>query len=245
MQHTIDLTKFLPVGSKALIGAHIVPFPGSTNHRFVGYDQLDPTVIRQQMDFMQDIGLGFVTIDWYGTTTRSQMVLLNFIAEAERRGNFKVAVMADRDSDPQNLSKVFASPAYLNKLLLTFPDPWTGPVVSGMTILNHGKGFLWMEMPKGTDTCISILKRQYVATKVTMGAVFSGFDDSLLTDRTKSVWGGTARRIDDPQGSNWIESWRALPVDVPYVQLVTWNDYEEGTGFEGKLAPVCGIRVAK
>lgn len=243
MRHVIDLTNFLPAGSKAVIGTHIVPFPGDPVHRNVGYDQTDSKVIRQQMDLMQDIGISFVTIDWYGTTTRSQKVVFGFIAEAERRGGFKVAVMADKGSDPQNLASVYTSSAYLDKLLLTFPAPWNGPTATGMKILNHGTGFLWMEIPKPLDTCISILKRQYLTNKITMGAVFSGFDDASLSDCTKSVWGGPSRKINDPQGANWIDSWRALPIDVPYVQLVTWNDYEEGTAFEGKLAPLCGLRV--
>src|SRR5882724_1395481 len=247
MTHSLDLTKFLSPGSQCRIGAHVVPFPGDPRHRAIGYDQASPAVIRRQADLMQDCGISFITLDWYGTKTRSQLVLTGWMAEAERRGQFSVAVMADKDSDPTSplMTPIYASPAYLDHLLLTFPGNWNQPLPPTLRHLSHGSGFLWMELPPAgsLDTPLSILKRQYSRGQTVMGAIFSGFNDSDPKNPASSVWGGPARHWDDYLGETWLECWRVIPAGLKYVQLVTWNDYEEGTALEGTLAMLSGTRI--
>jgi hypothetical protein len=72
--------------------------------------------------------------------------------------------------------------------------------------------------------------------KITCLSWWKGFDDhnrKLGGDPTQSVWGGTARFADERNGQLFLETVAVSQTfDAEFIQIVTWNDYEEGTAFE-------------
>jgi hypothetical protein len=65
----------------------------------------------------------------------------------------------------------------------------------------------------------------------TMGAAYKGFNDQLAS------W-GSGRFMDQQCGQTWLKTFSQVNSvyssgqQLPYLQLVTWNDYEEGTEIE-------------
>ena len=68
----------------------------------------------------------------------------------------------------------------------------------------------------------------------TMGATYKGFNDAL------AGW-GSGRAIDQQCGQTWLQTFSQINSrynsgrQLPYLQLVTWNDYEEGTELESGI----------
>ena len=64
-----------------------------------------------------------------------------------------------------------------------------------------------------------------------MGAAYKGFNDTLAS------W-GSDRIMQQQCGQTWLETFTnansiySSQTQLPYFQLVTWNDYEEGTAIE-------------
>ncbi|WP_193100700.1 hypothetical protein [Burkholderia sp. Z1] len=72
---------------------------------------------------------------------------------------------------------------------------------------------------------------------ITVGGVWSGFDDK------KASWGAAAPRFLAPAcGRTWLDTFRSINErysarqQLPFVQLITWNDYEEGSALETGIA---------
>ncbi|HWH56963.1 MAG TPA: PKD domain-containing protein [Terriglobales bacterium] len=67
--------------------------------------------------------------------------------------------------------------------------------------------------------------------ELSLGAGFKGFDDSI------ALWSG-GRYLDQQCGQTWLrsiaEAWKYYSAESQMygIQMVTWNDYEEGTEFE-------------
>ncbi|HZQ95279.1 MAG TPA: endo-1,3-alpha-glucanase family glycosylhydrolase [Candidatus Sulfotelmatobacter sp.] len=65
----------------------------------------------------------------------------------------------------------------------------------------------------------------------TVGAAYKGFNDAL------AAW-GSGRAMDQQCGRTWLQTFDQINSfyssgrQLPYLQLVTWNDYEEGTEIE-------------
>jgi len=68
----------------------------------------------------------------------------------------------------------------------------------------------------------------------TMGATYKGFNDTLAS------WGSN-RIMDQQCGQTWLQTFSQINSQysaqnqLPYLQLVTWNDYEEGTEIESGI----------
>jgi hypothetical protein len=68
----------------------------------------------------------------------------------------------------------------------------------------------------------------------TMGAAYKGFNDSLAS------W-GSGRVMNQQCGQTWLQTFSQVNslynngTQLPYLQLVTWNDYEEGTEIESGI----------
>jgi len=68
----------------------------------------------------------------------------------------------------------------------------------------------------------------------TVGATYKGFNDAL------AGW-GSGRAIDQQCGQTWLQTFSQINStynsgrQLPYLQLVTWNDYEEGTELESGI----------
>jgi hypothetical protein len=81
------------------------------------------------------------------------------------------------------------------------------------------------------------------AQKETMGAVYKGFNDSL------AGW-GSGRVMGQQCGRTWLQTFSQVNRlynsgrQLPYLQLVTWNDYEEGTEIESGIDSCFSLRAS-
>ncbi len=106
---------------------------------------------------------------------------------------------------------------------------------SGFTHVQSGGSFSWV-MPTDSNYGLDYLGSFYSTgmnypTEWTAGATYKGFNDTLAS------W--SANRIMDQQcGQTWLQTFQKLnsmynsTIQIPAVQLVTWDDYEEGTEIE-------------
>lgn len=96
-------------------------------------------------------------------------------------------------------------------------------------------GFAW-ETPAGAVGALDHLSHYYVSAlhhsdAFSLGAAYKGFDDSI------ALW-GSHRYVGQECGQTWLQSLAAAgqyysaDQQLDAVQLVTWNDYEEGSEIE-------------
>lgn len=114
---------------------------------------------------------------------------------------------------------------------------------SGFDITSSAGSFLWINPPAPSapmTSTASMAEPNYFYThaqtepgRVAFGAAFSGFNNSLAS------WnGGTPQSIPQTCGATWLSTFSTLnnyysaSNQLPFVQLVTWDDYEEGTALE-------------
>jgi len=119
---------------------------------------------------------------------------------------------------------------------------WVHTHRNGFNIENSAGAFLWIDPPPNpirlaaADT--SQLENFYryarsKPAKIAVGGVSKGFDDSL------AEWAKTKPRyLPQSCGATWLKSFEVLNKyfntdrQLPFLQLITWNDYEEGTALE-------------
>lgn len=98
--------------------------------------------------------------------------------------------------------------------------------------------YSWV-MPMAGDYGLEYLSSFYGAglassNKETMGATYKGFNDTLAS------W-SSGRIMDQQCGQTWLQTFSQVNAlynggqQLPYLQLVTWNDYEEGTEIESGI----------
>jgi hypothetical protein len=98
--------------------------------------------------------------------------------------------------------------------------------------------YSWV-MPWASDYGMGYLSSFYgtglgFADEETMGAAYKGFSDKLAS------W-GSGRFMDQQCGKTWLQTFSQVNAlytngkQLPYLQLVTWNDYEEGTEIESGI----------
>jgi len=114
---------------------------------------------------------------------------------------------------------------------------------SGFDIPSSAGSFLWIDPPPASSpksSTASMSQPNYFYTraqtepsKVAFGAAFSGFNNSLAS------WnGGTPQTIPQACGATWLSTFSTVNTyysaskQLPFLQLVTWDDYEEGTALE-------------
>jgi hypothetical protein len=155
--------------------------------------------------------------------------------------------------------KYFSSPAYMTQqgqpvvtnfdIDLSYPGiDWnavnsalsTHPVFlfqnnDGFSHVLSGGSYSWV-MPTTTDYGVSYLSSFYttgilVPTEATVGATYKGFNDTLASWSKNRIMGQQC-------GQTWLKTFSEINSlynsgkQLPYVQLVTWNDYEEGSEIE-------------
>jgi hypothetical protein len=109
---------------------------------------------------------------------------------------------------------------------------------SGFTHTLSGGSFSWV-MPTTTDYGMSYLSSFYntgltVPAEQTMGATYKGFNDTL------APWGSN-RIMGQQCGQTWLQTFSEINnlynsgTQLTDLQLVTWNDYEEGSEIESGI----------
>jgi hypothetical protein len=77
----------------------------------------------------------------------------------------------------------------------------------------------------------------------TVGSAYKGFNDSM------AGW-GSGRMMDQHCGQTWLQTFSQVNQvysagrQLPYLQLVTWNDYEEGTEIESGIDSCFGLKAS-
>jgi Glycosyl hydrolase family 71 len=106
---------------------------------------------------------------------------------------------------------------------------------AGFTHVLSGGSYAWVE-PNSTDYGMSYLNKFYTAglaapTEYTISGAYKGFNDTLASWSLDRIMGQQC-------GQTWLQTFAKINslynsgLQVPAVQLVTWNDYEEGTEIE-------------
>jgi hypothetical protein len=108
----------------------------------------------------------------------------------------------------------------------------------GFTHTLSDGSYSWV-MPQIGDFGLGYLQNFYstgmaFSNLETMGATYKGFNDSL------AGWGSN-RIMDQQCGQTWLQTFSQINSlynagkQLPYLQLVTWNDHEEGTEIESGI----------
>ncbi|HEV3510898.1 MAG TPA: endo-1,3-alpha-glucanase family glycosylhydrolase [Candidatus Sulfotelmatobacter sp.] len=108
----------------------------------------------------------------------------------------------------------------------------------GFTHAMSDGSYSWV-MPQFPNYGINYLQNFYdtglaFAQKETVGAAYKGFNDAL------APW-GSGRSMNQQCGQTWLQTFSQVNQlynsghQLPYLQLVTWNDYEEGTELESGI----------
>src|ERR1700680_4327722 len=109
---------------------------------------------------------------------------------------------------------------------------------SGFSHVLSGGSYSWV-MPTTTDYGASYLSSFYgtgmsFSSEQTVGATYKGFNDTLASWGSKRIMGQQC-------GQTWVKTFSELNglysagKQLPDLQLVTWNDYEEGTEIESGI----------
>ena len=117
---------------------------------------------------------------------------------------------------------------------------------SGFSHAVSGGSYSWV-MPTTSDYGVSYLSSFYGAGissgEQVVGAAYKGFNDSL------AAWG--AHRVMGQQcGQTWLKTFSEInglynsTKSLPALQLVTWNDYEEGTEIESGIDNCFSVSAA-
>ena len=110
---------------------------------------------------------------------------------------------------------------------------------SGFSHVLSDGSYSWV-MPTTTDYGMSYLSSFYdtgmpLTNEQTVGASYKGFNDSL------AAW-GSGRAMGQQCGQTWLQTFSEVNSlyssgkQLPALQLVTWNDYEEGTEIESGIS---------
>jgi hypothetical protein len=108
----------------------------------------------------------------------------------------------------------------------------------GFTHTLSDGSYSWV-MPQIGDYGLGYLQNFYdtgmaFSNLETMGATYKGFNDTLAS------W-GSDRIMDQQCAQTWLQTFQQINSQystqnqLPYLQLVTWNDYEEGTEIESGI----------
>lgn len=153
-------------------------------------------------------------------------------------------------------STYFGSPAYMRRdgrpVLFVFQDDsvvdWiavrAGVRALGDPLLIFGNdfdhpaadgAFAWIDIADPIGALADFYKRARAHPgSLVWGAVFAGFDDRL------AAW-GSRRMVDRKRGQTWLETFATArrhfgpENELPNVQIVTFNDYDEGTETESGI----------
>jgi hypothetical protein len=117
----------------------------------------------------------------------------------------------------------------------------------GFTHAMSDGSYSWV-MPWASDFGLGYLANFYdtglaFGNLETMGATYKGFNDAL------AAW-GSGRFMDQQCGQTWLKTFSEINAlydqarQLPYLQLVTWNDYEEGTEIESGIDPCFSLQAS-
>lgn len=244
--------------------------PGNThaNNTGVAYDSSDPLTIAQQIRAAQAVGINGFIVDWYGPEAVNpfghQALKTLLLVASVLDSNFRIGVCVDKGACEALVAKDLtwqqafdecmsyialnytSSPAFWDEYVLEFGcgakaeaagTPINFAAYSGVLHDNakYGKFFTWV-LPNAASQA-----QRYSDPNCVMGSVCAHFNDASVSNPAVGVWGGAPRLLDSNLTmQNWAKGWSLIPAGMKFVQIVTWNDYEERTAIEGEIALLNG-----
>lgn len=252
--------------------AHWVSWFGAKNHLSPDYRSYSPETIKRQLDCMQALEIDGVVALWGGSTIEvgSHAAVIEMAFQTNARGmlfalcvNNSLVKFRPVQSVPADVEVItqMANPDIQE--LLTLSNYVPGGYVlefgvfsqiadAGQSIRAATPGLQWLSQPKGytwpqplAADPIATLRQQNADNQPVFSAVFSEFNDSKRGDLQHQVWDTTqpARIIEPRGGHTWHDSIAAACPTSLYLQIVTWNDYEERTAIEAGASMATGIRI--
>jgi hypothetical protein len=134
---------------------------------------------------------------------------------------------------------------------------WIHIHAQGFDLPYSNGAFVWIEAGSkakyaGTPADLRHLGRFYNIAKdqqpstITIGGAWSGFDDS------KAPWSAASPHyLPQSCGDTWLDTFKIVnerynaQQQLPFLQLVTWNDYEEGSALEPGIASCTTIKAER
>jgi len=235
---------------------HWLGWHGKDGPSIPGYDSRDPLVIGAQLDAMAALGgegFGVVALTFGPTvSTFIHAAVMEMCQQCNER-NAPFALMFDpwtvKNSADKNAAMIAAlkhpdtqsmlnSRCYLaGRPVLDFS---TGVSPAAIAAANLGVQY-WMEQvdyswPNTVET-IPTLAIVQALPSMKLPCVMKQFDDGTGADRNKSAsTGGPVRIVPSLGGGTFWSMADLIPPASKYVQVVTWNDYKEGTEWEPEAA---------
>jgi hypothetical protein len=134
-------------------------------------------------------------------------------------------------------------PAFILKSFPQYALCWEN--AGGYNQPGSSGAFAWVGLnSENTGDCIEAYQADFLAaagknsSAITIGSLCKGFDDHNRRpngNTAQSCWGGVARYADEKQGQTWLNAiaiYNKSTFKPRYLQLVTFNDHEEGTNIE-------------
>lgn len=246
--------------------------PSRVSHA-TAYKQTDQGVAASQADCMRRSGINGAVLWWQGPTrVFTHAAFVQMAAECVKR-KMPIMIGLDQwiaKGFPNPTQAVISSLQSIPEIITLLEQPWilefdlglvgvdvaaVRAALPNIQILSKHSAYSWPEISNTFQT----LLKDNANPAMKVPAVFSRFNDGgwPLTngvgdpahfngqrDYSKSVWGaGATRIIEERAGRTYIESCAAVVPGSKYVGLVSWNDWDEGTAFEGFCSAGTGIKI--
>lgn len=130
---------------------------------------------------------------------------------------------------------------------------WLHQHEEGYATQDSAGGYAWVDapvrttpLPQTADLTRLTSFNSFAAAQPTLTAIsggWKGFDDTLAS------WANPNHYVPQQCGETWLSTFAnanahfSTANQLPYLQLVTWNDYEEGSALESGIASCASVQV--
>jgi hypothetical protein len=235
--------------------AHVVYWYGkpNTTHNMNRYVSTDLKIIADQNLAMQALGIkGLFALTYGAASSFVQQAVIAANAQCNLDGQlFGLCIdpWAVRNSTDKTAAviaylkqadtqKMLNSKSYLPEHYVLDFNTKADPVkihaaLPGIKMLSKNSGFWWPNFPSDSSQ-----------SGVTIGGVCPCFNDGVIGNMGVSWQGGPTRFKESDGGNYWWDQASLIPPAVTYVQIITWNDYQERTVIEPMASMLWG-RIGK
>lgn len=130
---------------------------------------------------------------------------------------------------------------------------WLHQHEEGYAVQDSAGGYAWVDAPNRTTPLVQTADltrltnfNSFVAARPALTGIsgaWKGFDDTL------AFWASPNHYVPQQCGATWLSTFAntnahfSTQNQLPYLQLVTWNDYEEGSALEPGIASCAKVQV--
>jgi hypothetical protein len=222
------------------------------------YSSSDSTVIRKQLELIQNLGVDFVVLSWWGSLNENYSSFIDnstravFKIAKDNGINLRFAVMVEPYlgmGGSYNYSEIYSYiektfvqpyPTYYYKddkpLICFFNDPSNNPgLTPNGTIPYDYAGFSTkivgqQNYTQWTYTDLDIYDTPTNLPHTTEISVTARFDDSGFRNPNCTIDGNLTQGFYDKEWTNAMQLWRNGKIDT--IMITSWNEYPERTAIE-------------